>query len=210
MDGLKILPLAITMMVGPQIVSAVILVTAERAVRLSLAFLAGVAAATALGVAAALGLATLLGGAVDLGDGSDQGSVGLIVQYALVALLVLAAVRSWLGRRTAEPPGWLRTLMSADARRAFTVGVLVILAMPSDILVMLTVGTHLAQYGAGYVEALPFVGLTVLVAALPLAVRLLLGARAATAAPHARDWLNAHSWLVNIVACAFFVLLILL
>ncbi|MDW6058357.1 GAP family protein [Streptomyces sp. FXJ1.4098] len=47
---LQILPLAVTMMAGPQIVAAVILVTAPRPVRVSLAFLLGVAVATAAGV----------------------------------------------------------------------------------------------------------------------------------------------------------------
>ncbi|SBW27071.1 hypothetical protein FDG2_5143 [Candidatus Protofrankia californiensis] len=38
MDGLQILPLAVTMMVGPQIMSAVIFVTTPKAVRVSSGF----------------------------------------------------------------------------------------------------------------------------------------------------------------------------
>ncbi|GAA4032065.1 hypothetical protein GCM10022232_92490 [Streptomyces plumbiresistens] len=56
--------LAITMMVGPQIMSAIIFVTTSRAVRVSSAFLLGVAVGTAVGVAIACGLAALLGSAV--------------------------------------------------------------------------------------------------------------------------------------------------
>jgi small neutral amino acid transporter SnatA (MarC family) len=55
--SLQILPLAITMMVGPQILSAIIFVTSKRAVPTSLAYLAGVAIATAVGVAIAFGIA---------------------------------------------------------------------------------------------------------------------------------------------------------
>jgi hypothetical protein len=207
MDGLEILPLAITMMLGPQILSAIILATSPKALRASLAFLAGVAAGTLAGTAIALVLAGLLGGAVDLGDTSDNGSAGKIAQYVLVAMLLLAALRSWQTRETAKPPHWLDRLMSAGPRTALVTGLLVILLMPSDLLVMLTVGVHLEQSGSGFVTALPFVGLTVAVAALPLLARLL--ARHRTAAlPGYRDWARDHSWLINIIVCLLFVVLI--
>src|SRR5687768_4423384 len=48
--NVQILPLAITMMAGPQIMSAIIFVTAPKALRVSLPFLAGVAIATTVGV----------------------------------------------------------------------------------------------------------------------------------------------------------------
>ena len=209
MDGLQILPLAVTMMIGPQIISAVILVTTPEAVRVSLGFLAGVAVATATGVGVMLGLAALLGGAVDLGSAEDNGSAGQVIQYVLVGLLAAAAVKNWAGRETAEPPNWLKTLMTANVVKAFQVGLLVVLLMPSDIVIMMTVGIHLEQNNASYVDALPFIGLTVVVAALPLLVRLLFRERAEAAAPQVRDWMNTHSWLVNIVACLVFIVLIL-
>jgi small neutral amino acid transporter SnatA (MarC family) len=43
--NVQILPLAITMMAGPQIMAAIIFVTAPKALRVSLPFLAGVAIA---------------------------------------------------------------------------------------------------------------------------------------------------------------------
>ncbi|GAA2665667.1 GAP family protein [Streptomyces vastus] len=209
MDGLQILPLAITMMVGPQIMSAVIFVTTPSAVRVSLGFLGGVAVATAAGVAIALGLAAALGSAVDLGGTDDKGSGGKIIQYVLVGLLAASMAKNWFGRATAEPPKWLGTLMTADPRRAVKVGLLVILLMPSDIVIMLTVGVHLEQSDSGYAHALPFIALTVLVAAIPLLARLLFHRRAEAAAPAVREWVSTHGWLVNIIACAIFIVLIL-
>ena len=100
----NILPLAITMMAGPQIMSAIIFVTSERAVKNSIAFVLGVLLATTIGVAALRGLLSLLGDNVSLGDPSDRGSAGHIIQYALVALLVAAAVRNYVRRATVEPP----------------------------------------------------------------------------------------------------------
>jgi Sap, sulfolipid-1-addressing protein len=204
--NLQILPLAITMMAGPQIMSAIIFVTAEKAVPLSLAFVVGVAIATTLGVL----IVYLLGEAldIDLGDSSDSGSKGAIVQYVLVALLALAAVKNYVRRETIEPPKWLGKLQQAGPRQAFTTGLLVILLMPSDIIIMLTVGTNLEQSSASFSEALPFIGATVLIAALPLLGYLLFHRRAVTAMPKVRDWMNNNSWAVNIIVCVIFIILI--
>jgi hypothetical protein len=207
--NLQILPLAVTMMMGPQIMSAIILVTAERAIRASLAFLLGVAVAAAAGVALTRGVFALLGGGVSLGEPSDQGSAGTIIQIVLVALLLAKALKSYLGRETAEPPKWLGGLMEATPRKALVTGLLVILLMPSDIVVMLTVGANLEQNDAGLVAALPFIGLTVLIAALPLLALLLLHRRAKRVMPRIREWMNTHSWLINIITCLVFIALIL-
>jgi len=204
--NLQILPLAITMMAGPQIMSAIIFVTAPKALRVSVPFLAGVAIATSVGVIITTTIASLL----SLGDPSDSGSSGNIIQYVLVGLLVALAIKNYVGRETAEPPRWLGALQQADAKRAFMTGLLVILLMPSDLIIMLTVGTNLAQNNAGLVAALPFIGATVLVAALPLLFFLLFHRRAETFMPKVRDWMNDNSWLVNIIVCGVFIALILL
>ncbi|MCP9210521.1 GAP family protein [Streptomyces sp. NEAU-Y11] len=206
---LQILPLAVTMMAGPQIVADVILVTTRRPVRVSLAFLLGVAIAATAGVALTRGIFTLLGQVVSPGSPEQRGSAGTVLQVVLVGLLVAVAVKNYVKRETVEPPKWLGTLMEAGPGRAFRTGILIILLMPSDIMVMLTVGASLAQHDAGLVAALPFIGLTVLIAALPLLVYLLFGSRARRAMPRLREWLNSHSWVVNIAACLIFIVLIL-
>jgi uncharacterized membrane protein YidH (DUF202 family) len=204
--SLEILPLAITMMAGPQIIAAVILVTTERPLSTSLGFLAGVVIAASIGVAIALGLASLFGGS--LGRSNDNGSTGHVVQYVLVALLALAAIRNYRGRHTAEPPKWLGALLTADWKAALRTGLLVILAMPSDILIMLTVGVNITQAHGSFADAIPFIAATVLVAALPLILYGLFRRRARRAMPKLRDWLNTNSWLVNIVVCCLFIVLI--
>jgi hypothetical protein len=207
--NLQILPLAITMMAGPQIMSAIIFVTHHKAIQVSVAFLAGVAAATSVGVLIALGIANLLGDQVELGDSSEPSAAGNIIQFALVALLVAAALKNYLGRETAEPPKWLGKLMAADPRKAFVTGLLVILVMPSDVVIMLTVGVNLALNDLSWASALPFIGATILVAALPLLAFILFRRRAEEFMPKVRDWMNAKSWLVNIIVCGVFLVLIL-
>src|SRR5829696_1814181 len=203
-----ILPLAITMMAGPQIMSAVVFVTSENPVKKSIAFVLGVLVAATVGVAALRGIQSLIGG--DLGDSSDGGSTGHIIQYALVALLVAAAIKNYVKRETIEPPKWLGKLQHADAKQALKTGLLVILFMPSDLIVMLTVATNLEHNGDSVAAAaVPFVLLTAVIAALPLLGYLIFHRRAVTAMPKLRDWMNAKSWLVNIIVCGIFIVLIL-
>ncbi|SEM27080.1 GAP family protein [Nonomuraea pusilla] len=206
---LQVLPLAVTMMAGPQIMTAIILVTHRQAVRMSLAYLAGVAIAAVIGTAIARWLAGLLGGAVTLGDPADPGSVGALVQVALVGLLIAFAVKNYLGRETSEPPAWLGTLLDAGPDRAFTTGLLLILVMPTDIMAMLTVGVHLTQHDLPAVAALPFLVATLLIAALPLLAYLVFHRRAVRAMPQVRDWMNGHGWLLNVVVCVLFIFFIL-
>ncbi|MGI5419477.1 GAP family protein [Actinomadura luteofluorescens] len=206
--SLQVLPLAITMMAGPQIMSAIILVTTPRPVRASLAFLAGVAVSASAGVAVARGIFALVGSGVDIGKPSDDSSVGKIVQYVLIALLLLAILRNYVKRATIEPPKWLGSLMSAGPGRAFKTGLLLIVLMPSDLLVMLTVGANLAQHHEGVAAAAVFVGATLLVAALPLLALLLFHRRAERAMPRAREWMTHNSWMVNIICCLIFIAII--
>jgi threonine/homoserine/homoserine lactone efflux protein len=207
--NLDILPLAITMMVGPQIMSAIIFLTTSKPVKISTAFLAGVAIATIMGLVVLLTVVSLLGNGVSLGEPSKEVSIGKLIQYVLVGLLVALAVKNYLRRETIEPPRWLGALQSADWKRALMTGVLVIWLMPGDIIVMLTVGVNLVHNDAGLVAALPFIGATLLVAALPLLLYLLFHRRAQRLMPRVRDWMNTHSWLLNIITCAVFIALIL-
>ncbi len=203
--NLQILPLAITMMAGPQIMSAIIFVTTSKPVKLSASFLAAVAIAATVGVTIFLAL----GNNFSLGDASDNGSTGHMIQYVLVGLLVLLAIKNYVRRETVEPPKWLGTLQNADPSTAFKTGLLLITLMPSDLIIMMTVGTNLAQNNASLLAALPFLAATVLVAALPVMFYLLFRSRARQFMPKVRDWMNTHSWLVNIIVCGVFIVLIL-
>jgi hypothetical protein len=127
----------------------------------------------------------------------------------LVVLLVGLAVKNYVRRESIEPPRWLGRLQSADQRMAFKTGLLVIWSMPGDSIVMLTVAANLQQNGVGFVAALPFIAATLLVAALPLLFYLLFHRGAQRLMPRAREWMNTHSWLVNIIVCIVFIALIL-
>jgi len=207
--SLAVLPLAITMNAGPQIMSALIFVTASKPVKLSAYFLTGVVIAVSVGVTITFTLASVLGGSISLGDPSDSGSLGNIIQYLLVGLLIILSIRSYLTRATSEPPRWLGAMQNATPRTAFLAGLLLLSIFPSDFVVLITVGVNLAQHNLGLVAALPFIGATILIAALPVLFYLLFRHRAQRLMPKVRDWMNTNSWLVNIIVYFIFILLIL-
>jgi hypothetical protein len=207
--NLSIMPLAITMNAGPQIMSALIFVTARKPLKLSAYFLAGVVIAVTVGVTITYTLASALGNSISLGDSSDGGSLGNIIQYLFVGLLVLLAIKNYLGRETIEPPRWLGALQNAKPRTAFATGLLLLSVFPSDLVVLVTVGVNLAQNNASVLAALPFIAATIFIAALPVLSYLLLHRRAVRVMPKVRNWMNSHSWLVNIFVYVIFIVLIL-
>jgi hypothetical protein len=99
--------------------------------------------------------------------------------------------------------------MEATPRSALKMGLLIVVIMPSDIVIMLTVGTNLEQNGSSLVDAIPFVALTALVAALPLLGYLVFRHPAQRAMPKVRDWMNNNSWAVNVITYCVFIVLIL-
>jgi hypothetical protein len=194
---------------GPQIMSALIFVTANKPLKLSAYFLGGVVIAVTAGVTITYTLASVLGNSVSLGDSSDSGSLGNIIQYLLVGLLIILSIKSYVGRETSEPPRWLGALQNAKPRTAFMAGLLLLSVFPSDFVILVTVGINLAQQNASLLAALPFMAATVFIAALPVLSYLLFRHRAKRAMPKVRDWMNKNSWLVNIIVYVVFIVLIL-
>ena len=126
--------------------SAIIFVTASKPLKLSAYFMAGVVIAVTVGVTITYTLASVFGNSVSLGDSSDSGSLGNIIQYVLVGLLVILSIRSYLTRATSEPPRWLGAMQNATPRTAFLAGLLLLSIFPSDFVVLMTVGVNLAQH----------------------------------------------------------------
>ena len=207
--SLAVIPLAITMNAGPQIMSALIFVTANKPLKLSAYFLGGVVMAVSVGLTVTYTLASVLGNSVALGDSSDSGSLGNIIQYLLVGLLIILSIKSYVGRERSEPPRWLGALQNAKPKTAFTTGLLLLSVFPSDLVILVTVGINLAQHNASLLGAVPFVAATIFIAALPVLSYLLFRHRAKRAMPKVRDWMNTNSWLVNIIVYVIFIVLIL-
>jgi threonine/homoserine/homoserine lactone efflux protein len=192
----KILPMAFVMIAGPQILSAIFLATSENWRRNSIAYVAG----AALSITAFVTAAYFLGsGVVSAGASNDA------VYVVVLALLVLAAIQTYRKREESEPPKWMGKLQTASAGFSFKLGVLLLGVFPTDILTTVAVGSYLSTHDDPWWYCLPFVGVTLLLLALPLILLLLLGDRAQTLMPKARDWMNSNSWVVSELVIGLFI-----
>lgn len=137
MNLLAVLPMAIVMIAGPQIVSAFFFATGDDPRRTSLGYLSGIAATIILGTSVAYWLAHLL---TRVGGPPNKGTAGTIVDWVVVGLLVLLAVIVFARRGKSDPPKWMTTLQEAAPSFALRLGFLLFLVMPTDVVTMLSVG----------------------------------------------------------------------
>jgi hypothetical protein len=193
-----ILPMAFVMIAGPQILSAIFLATSENWRRNSAAYIAG----AALSITAIVTIAYFAGsGASDAGASNDT------LDIVILVLLVVAALHTFLTRKTAEPPKWMGKLQTANPKFSFKLGFLLLGVFPTDILTAWVVGTYLASHGSPWWHYLPFVLLTLLFLGLPAILLLVFGQRAQGFLPKARDWMNTNSWIVSEIVIALFIVI---
>ena len=194
--------MAVAMMAGPQIISAVMLATSRDPKRNSSAFVGGVALGIAIGLTVSYVTAQL---ANDGGGGNNSSGGSNIFKWVIVGLLLVATVIEFRGRHEVKTPKWMISLQQADPKGAFKLGLLLILLMPSDIIVMLSVGEYLSLNGLTLIDSLGFASLTVLIAALPVLAYLIGGKRAEAALPKLREWMSTNSWMISIGVYIFFI-----
>jgi Sap, sulfolipid-1-addressing protein len=201
---LTVLPLAIVMVAGPQIVSSVFLATSVGWARNSAAYVIGAACSISLIVAVTY---FIVDGATGSDNGASTGSEGDTLDIIILVLLLVLAVRVYMGRKEAEPPKWMGKLQEAKPAFSFKLGFLLLGVFPTDIITSVTVATKLAREGEPLREALGFLLATLFLLALPALLVLALGARARELLPKVREWMNANSWLVSEFVIAIFVVI---
>lgn len=204
MDFLKVLPLAFVMIAGPQIISAFFFATSPSWKRISAAYVLG----AAISIPLVIGAAYLLTHGTSEG-GESSGSGLSTVDYVVLALLLFAIVRTYLKRNESEPPKWMGKLQDASPKMALVLGFLLLGFFPSDLITSVSIGGFLASHGDPYLQALPFVLLTLLFLATPALMVIALGERAQTLLPKVRDWMNTNSWIVSEVVLVFFIAIVL-
>jgi hypothetical protein len=196
---LQILPLALIMVMGPQILTAIFLVTSKQPVKNSIAMLIGVIAAASVSILIWYGLSSALGISPPSGSGPST------TDYVVSGLLALAAIHTFRGRGTASVPKWMTALQEADPKRALSLGFLLILLMPTDIVAVISTTHWLHNNDLDVWHAWPVLAATTLLMALPILAYFLLGHRARDAMPRIRDWLTGNAWLVNLVVIVYFI-----
>jgi Sap, sulfolipid-1-addressing protein len=194
----KILPMAIVMIAGPQILSAIFLATSENWRRNSVAYVAGASLSITLIVTIAY---LTSNGASDAGASNDA------LDIVVLVLLVAAALHVFLTRKEAEPPKWMGKLQAASPRFSFRLGFLLLGVFPTDILTSFAVGASLSNNGDPWWHYLPFLALTLLFLGAPALTLVLAGERGEAFLPKARDWMHDNSWVVNEIVILFFMVI---
>ena len=198
-EQLQILPLCLIMVMGPQILTAIFLVTSKEVVKNSLAMIAGVVLAASLGLV--IWSVVVRAAGLDA-PGSDSPSTA---DYIVSGLLAVLAIRVWMTRGKADLPKWMSALQEAEPKRAFSLGFLLILLMPTDIAATISTAHLMNEAQLDAIDAWPLVAGTVLLMSLPFLAYTALGHRARDAMPGIKEWLTTHSWVINLVVIIYFI-----
>src|SRR5262245_43155071 len=191
------------MVMGPQILTAIFLTTSKEPVKNSLAMIVGVTLAASLGLV----IWNIVVEAVGIEPKGDSGPSTM--DWIVAGLLAVLAVRVWMTRGEAEVPKWMSALQEAEPKRAFSLGFLLILLMPTDIAATISTANLMRESGLDAIDGWPLVAGTVLLMGLPFIAYVALGHRAREAMPGIKDWLTTNSWLVNLVVIVYFIFSIL-
>lgn len=205
MSLVQVLPLAIVMIAGPQILSPIFLATSEKWRANSIAYVFG----AFLSISLVVVVAYLLGNSLSGGGGLLGASAKQLLYVVVLVLLFYAGVETYRKRNVSEPPAWMGKLTTATPRFSFRLGFLLLGFFPTDIVTSMSVGTYLAANGDPVTDAAGFVLLTLFILALPLLGVFVLGERAEAALPAIRDWMNDNSWIISEAVIALFIVLTL-
>jgi hypothetical protein len=198
-DLVKLLPMAFVMIAGPQILTSIFLATSEHWGRNTAAYITG----------AGVSVTVVTSLAYWLSSGSPSSGGNDTVDVILLVLLGAAMMHTFLTRKTSEPPAWMGKLETASPRFSARIGLLMMGLFPGDILTAAAVGAYASSHNQPWWHVLPFVGLTLLLLALPLLIVLAFGRRGRAFLPKARDWMNANAWVVSEIVLVFFLVLVI-
>jgi len=204
MNVAAMLPLAIVMIAGPQIISAIFFATSEKWKGDSANFVAG----AAISITVIYTAAYFIFKGAKQGGGSHDSSTAHVIDIVILALLLFAMVYTFRRRKTSEPPKWMSKLQTASLRLSFNLGLLLLGVFPTDIATSISVGARFANQGEPWLAGVPFILLVLLLLGLPALLVLVLGKKAEAFLPKLRDWMNDNSWIVSEVVLVFIIVII--
>jgi hypothetical protein len=204
MSNLHFLPLALTVMLGPQILVPMLLITRKDPVKSSLVYI--------ISLCTTIVLLTFIYyyiiSATHLHDMSMHGKP--IFKYLLVGILLFLIIRTIINRKKlTNPPKWMDDITNASLKKIALIGFLLIALMPGDVAVTFTVASFLDRDHVAFMDVFPFFALISLIASSPLLVYLSFGKKGNQIMTTLNNWLNTHGYLINILTLSVFIYLIL-
>jgi len=204
MSGFSIIPLAITVMLGPQILVAMLLIARKGPVKSSLAYIISVSATIVLTTLLYYYIITVTGMHKATASGKP------IFKYILAAILFLLIIRTFFNRKKmTKTPRWITGIATASIGKIMVIGFLLIAIMPGDIACAFSVAGFIKSNHSNFLIALPFFAVVASIASLPLAVYLIAGKKGQPYIDKADNWLNTHGYLLNIIVLSVFIVMLL-
>jgi hypothetical protein len=210
----SILPLAIAVTISPiPIIAEILLLFTKKPVANAASYLAGFI----VGVAGVLAILVAIAGTINLSTGSGPSTGAAILQLALGALLLAAALRQFRGRpkpgQEAAMPKWMNGIAGFSPGKSLLVGAGIGALNPKNIIVGVAAAVAIAsaslsagqEVGAGAVYVL----VAVLGVAAPLVVTLAMGQKAQPILDKWKAWLGQNNAVVmSVLFLVFAVVLI--
>lgn len=212
----SIVPLGLAVALSPFPVIAIILVLfSERAKASGAAFLAG----WVLAISVVTTVMTVIATAIESSDPSGSSPLAGVLRIALgTVLLALAARKVRAGAQVDDTgalvlPGWMSTLTTADARRSFTMALLLAGANPKNLIIGAAAALTIGSDGLDTVQRITAIAVFTLIASssilLPVIAHALFSKQLDGALRRLERWLLAnHHTVMALLLLIFGVVLI--
>ena len=203
MNGLSIIPLAITVILGPQITVSILLLTEQKPVQKSIVYILGIT----FGIICLTFLTyTIIS---NYHFNAPNPAYQRDIKVASTILLVYLMLKNFLQRKKlTQKPKWMQSLQHASLKSIFLMGLGLVLFMPADIGVAVSVGAILVAKSETLIQAIPLFCAVTFFISIPLGIYLLLGQRGPKLMEKVNHWINNNGWVINQIVYTMFVYLI--
>jgi threonine/homoserine/homoserine lactone efflux protein len=207
----SILPLAIAVTISPvPIIAEILLLFTKKPVANAASYLAGFI----VGVAGVLAILVAVAGTINLSAGSGPSKGASILQLALGALLLIAALRQFRGRpkpgQEASMPKWMNGIAGFAPGKSLIVGVGIGALNPKNIIVGVAAAVAIASASLSAGQEAGAIAVYVLVAvAAPFVVTLAMGEKAQTILDSWKAWLGQNNAVVMTVLFLIFAVVLI-
>ncbi|MDW5290596.1 GAP family protein [Formosa sp. PL04] len=198
------IPLSLTIMLGPQILVAMLLITRKDAVQSSLIYIFSV-------VASLIGMTYLYSYLISITHFHKIAITGKpVIKYILVAVLVFVLIRTIKNRKKiTQKPKWMTNVLTCSLKKVALIGFALIALMPADIAVEFTIGNLINVNHSTILSAVPFFIAVLVLASTPLFIYKILGNKGPGIMEKTNVWLNTHGYLINVFVLSLYIFLIL-
>jgi len=208
---LGFIPLAVAAIAPIMIVAVILMLSSKGGLGKSVAFIVGrILCYTIWGV-----LFLALAGKVASADSGETSMASLAIKTLLGGLLLIMAVKSYLGEDDpdAPPPKWMSALDKAKPGALLGIGFLLSVVQLRFVLLMMAGATSIAEAQLSTIQVV--ISLAVLILAmiwpqfLPIILYAVMGDRAQAMLGSMNDWLAHNQRMVNVVVLGLFGLVLL-